>query len=162
MYSQFERLQTTYEGKIEFQIWACSCVAAVREVVSLRKHSWPIFPQCHSLNDWKKYSSIASLWFFCLNDLILYLKILFFSNSCTSYPKPESWLKKVKNLLTQLSRRWSFASHWSRLAGGPVVCCAPHGVTPSAAPEPSGVLATEGGKRQIGYRNTGVRGEQSD
>lgn len=40
-------------------------------------------------------------------------------------------------VLTQWSRRWSSASHWSRLAGGQAVCCAPHGVTPSAAPEPS-------------------------
>lgn len=39
--------------------------------------------------------------------------------------------------LTQSSRRWPSASHWSRLLEGQAVCCAPHGVKPSAAPEPS-------------------------
>ena len=55
--------------------------------------------------------------------------------------------KNQNEALTQSGRRWSSASHWSRLAGGQAVCCAPHGATPSAAPEPSEVRATRGGDR---------------
>lgn len=69
-------------------------------------------------------------------------------------------MKNDNKALTRLSRRWSSASHWSRLAGGQAVCCAPHGVTPSAAPEPSEVQATRGGGGAYIYneRETGPGG----
>lgn len=62
--------------------------------------------------------------------------------------------RRVRNsneALTRLSRRWSSAFHWSRLADGSAVCCAPHGATPSAAPEPSVAQTSRGEGGQETY-----------